>query len=80
MSIAVIHPEEGPLSRGGYLIIQFDPRSAAMTVFGNVSYAESAFDEALADAQKAAELTAQDRLPTQYVVVRTERVAAYRPV
>jgi hypothetical protein len=80
MSIAAIHHDEGPLFRGGYLIVQFDPRTAQMAVYGNLSYDESAFDAALADAQEAAEMSASERLPLQYVVVRVERVAAYRPV
>lgn len=80
MSIAAIQPDEGPLFRGGYLIIQFDPRTAQMAVHGNLSYDESAFDAALADAQDAAEVSAAERLPLQYALVRVERVAAYRPI
>jgi hypothetical protein len=80
MSIATIHPEEGPLSRGGYLVVQFDPRSGHLSVYGDVSYAESSFDTAIADAQTAAEVSASERLPLQYVVVRIERAAAFRPV
>lgn len=80
MSISSLHPDEGPLALGGYLVIEFDPRTAHMEVFGDVSYAESTFDTAVADAQKAAELSASERLPLQYLVVRIERQAAYRPV
>jgi len=80
MSIATLHPEEGPLVQGGYLVIEFDPRDAHMAVLGDVSYAESAFDSALEDAQKAAEISASSRLPLLYTVVRVERVAAYRPI
>jgi hypothetical protein len=80
MSIATIHPEEGPLSRGGYLVVQFDPRTGHLAVHGDVSYAESSFDAAIEDAQAAAELSASERLPLQYVVVRIERAAAFRPV
>ena len=80
MSIASIHPEEGPLARGGYLVIQFDPRNAHLTVHGDVSYAEANFDDAVADAQTAAALSASERLPMQYVVVGIQRAAAFRPV
>jgi hypothetical protein len=80
MSIATIHPEEGPLASGGFLVIEFDPRTAHMAVHGDVSYAESTFDSALADAQEATEISASSRLPLQYVVVRIERTAAFRPV
>jgi hypothetical protein len=80
MSIATIHPQEGPLHRGGYLVIQFDPRNANMTVHGNLSYAEESLADAVADAQAAAELSAAERLPLQFIVVRIERAAAFRPV
>ena len=80
MSIAALHPDEGPLAQGGYLVIEFDPRDAHMAVAGDVSYAESTFDTALADALKAAAVSAAARLPLQYAVVRVERVAAYKPI
>ena len=80
MSISTLHPDEGPLAQGGYLVIEFDPRDAHMAVLGDVSYAESTFDSAVADAQKAAEISASSRLPLQYAVVRVERVAAFKPV
>jgi len=80
MSISALHPEEGPLSRGGYLVVQFDPRNGHLSVYGDVSYAESSFEAAVADAQDAAEISSAERLPLQYVVVRIDRVSAYRPV
>jgi hypothetical protein len=80
MSIASIHPDEGALALGGYLVIEFDPRDGHMAVLGDVSYAESTLDSAVEDAQKASEISSVSRLPLQYHVVRFERVAAYRPI
>ena len=80
MSISSLHPDDGPLALGGYLVIEFDPRTAHLAVLGDVSYDESTFDTAVADAQKAAELSASERLPLQYLVVRFQREVAYRPV
>jgi hypothetical protein len=54
MSISALHPKEGPLSRGGYLIMAFDPRSGHLAVHGDIAYAEASFEEAAADAQDAA--------------------------
>ena len=80
MRISALHPDEGPLSRGGYLVIQFDPRTGRMAVLGDLSYADSAFEDAVADAQDATESVASERLPLQYAVIRFDRVAAFRPV
>jgi hypothetical protein len=80
MSISSLYPDEGPLARSGYLVVEFDPRNAHLAVFGDLAYAESAFDDAVADAQGAAERSAAQRLPFQYAVVHIERAAAFRPV
>jgi hypothetical protein len=80
MSISALHPDEGPLAGGGFLVIEFDPRTAHLAVHGDVSYDHSTFDKAVADAQDAAEISAASRLPMQYAVVRIEREVAYRPV
>jgi hypothetical protein len=80
MRISALHPGEGPLARGGYLVVAFDPRTGHLAVHGDVSYAESNFEDAIADAQDAASASAQRRLPLQYAVVRIERVAAFRPI
>lgn len=80
MSITALHPDEGPLALGGYLVIEFDPRTAHMAVYGDVSYDDSTFDKAVSDAQEATELSSATRTPLQYLVVRFDRAAAYRPV
>jgi hypothetical protein len=80
MSIAALYPDEGPLARSGYLIVEFDPRNAHLALLSNVVYEESAFDDAVADAQDATERAAAHRLPTVFTVVRIERAAAFRPV
>jgi hypothetical protein len=80
MSISALHPDEGPLARGGYLVMAFDTRTGHLAVHGDLSYAESSFDDAVADAQDATAVAAAQRLPIQYAVIRMERVAAYRPI
>jgi hypothetical protein len=80
MSIAALYPDEGPLARSGYLIVEFDPRNAHLALLSNVVYDEGAFDDAVADAQEATERSSAQRLPLVYTVVHIDRVAAFRPI
>jgi hypothetical protein len=80
MGISTFHPEEGFLSLGGFLVIRFDPRTGHMAVHGDMAYDEALFENAVADAQAAAEAGSDERLPFQYAVVRVKRAVAYRPV
>lgn len=63
-----------------YMIMQFDPRSAEMTKFGD-TYALSDYNlsEAKNDAAVAAEQAAAKGLPLQFIVVRVESVTTYGP-
>jgi hypothetical protein len=80
MSIAALYPDEGPLARSGYLIVEFDPRNAHLALVSNVVYDESAFDDAVADAQEMTERSSEQRLPLIYTVVHIDRRAAFRPI
>jgi hypothetical protein len=46
----------------------------------NVVYDESAFDDAVADAQEMTERSSDQRLPLIYTVVHIDRRAAFRPI
>lgn len=70
-----------PEPEGSYMIMRFDPRNAELIKFGD-SYVASDHNlaEARREAQGYAEQAAAKRLPPQFWVVKTETVAAFRPV
>lgn len=60
------------------VIMQFDPRNGRMVLFGD-TYADSDYNRAEAErhAQEYARQAAENGMPFQYLVVRTQTLAAF---
>jgi hypothetical protein len=78
MSARRIAVDQGALSKTYIMIMQFDPSSAEMILFGD-TYTDSELNRAEAerDADAAAEEAASKGLSLQYVVTRVGSVAAF---
>ena len=70
--------EAGPLSRSEYLVIEFDPRNASLTVLDSIGYSAANRGDALDNARQAAEVAAANGLPLQYLVIRLAVEATFR--
>jgi hypothetical protein len=60
-----------------FLVLGFDQRKASLTVLNNLAYSARNRDDALRDAEKAAQAAQKSGLPLQYVVVRIATEAVF---
>lgn len=68
---------ENPLARIEYLVMQFNPSDASLTVVDSVAYDASSRQAALDDAEQAAQQARANNQPRTYTVIRIATEATY---
>jgi hypothetical protein len=69
-------PSANPFSKTEFLVLEYDPHTANVSVLDSLGYSARNRDDAVQDARKAAERAGQQGLPLRYAVIRiaTEEV------